>query len=147
MNRPDFNQLTEDTFDRIRKLNGTKGIEYSGHDDVLSDFKEVAAQLGVDPRVALMTYATKHWRAINSYCREGRVLSESIIGRIDDLILYSILLQAMIADDYHPSILSTTEHVPEESPPDTDALFKSILDDWLSSPHRILLRALREARG
>lgn len=99
MDRTEFNTLFDQTVERLRHLNATKGVEYSGHEDVLSDFKEVAEQMGITPRQALMVYATKHWRAINSYVREGKVLSEAIEGRIDDLILYSVLLQALIAEE------------------------------------------------
>jgi hypothetical protein len=85
----------EEQFDRIRELNSTKGVEYSGHADVLSDFREVAEAVGVTQEQALITYATKHWRAINAFVQTGAVKSEPIEGRLQDLILYSLLLIAM----------------------------------------------------
>lgn len=98
MDRPTFEQQLEASFQRLRDLNSTKGKEYSGDLDVLSDFKEVAAAIGITPEQALMTYMTKHWRAINSYVQHGAVLSEPIGGRIDDLILYGHLLHGLIQD-------------------------------------------------
>lgn len=99
MDRPTFEQRLENSFDRLRNLNNTKGKEYSGDADVLSDFKEVAAAVGITPAQALLTYMTKHWRAINSYAADSDLeLSEPISGRIDDLILYAHLLDALIAD-------------------------------------------------
>lgn len=98
MDRPTFETQTEETFQRLRDLNATKGKEYSGDDDVLSDFKDIAIAVGITPEQALITYATKHWRAINSYVQHGAVLSEPIAGRIDDLILYMHLLHGLIQD-------------------------------------------------
>lgn len=98
MDRPTFTKLLDQQFDRIRELNSTKGVEYSGHDDVLSDFRVVADQVGITPEQALITYATKHWRAINAYVQTGEVKSEPIQGRILDEILYMLLLLAMVED-------------------------------------------------
>jgi len=98
MERTQFNALMEKTFDRLRELNSTKGVEYSGHEDVLSDFRDVARAIGISPEQALMTYATKHWRAINHYAQAGKTLSEPIEGRIHDLQLYMQLLLAMVED-------------------------------------------------
>lgn len=102
MDRPTFEQRLEASFQRLRDLNSTKGKEYSGDEDVLADFKEVAAAIGITPEQALLTYMTKHWRAINSYVQRGRVLtaSEPIEGRIDDLILYGHLLHGLIVDGW-----------------------------------------------
>ena len=105
MERTKFNELMEKTFDRLRELNSTKGVEYSGHEDVLSDFREVARAIGISPEQALMTYATKHWRAINHYAQEGATLSEPIEGRIHDLQLYMQLLLAMVEDGKPPEAI------------------------------------------
>ena len=107
MDRPTFCHLLDSEFERIRELNATKGVEYSGHADVLSDFRAVAEATGVSQEQALMTYATKHWRAINSYAKLGEVKSEPIEGRVRDLILYMLLFLGMIDDDRHEFPLST----------------------------------------
>ena len=98
MNRETFNKLLEDQFDHIRQLSNSKGEEYAGSDDVLADFREVGKALGISPEVALLCYQSKHWRAINSYVQTGEVRSEPIEGRLQDLILYSLLLIAMDRD-------------------------------------------------
>lgn len=100
MDRPAFEAQLEASFQRLRDLNSTKGREYSGDADVLSDFREVAAAISITPEQALLTYMTKHWRAINSFVANGgtQQLAEPIGGRIDDLILYGHLLEALIQD-------------------------------------------------
>lgn len=97
MNRPRFQRFLDVQFERIKGLSGTKGKEYATDEDVHADFNEVATELGTSAEQALMTYALKHWRAIQHYVREGHVKSEPIEGRIDDLILYLILFRAMLA--------------------------------------------------
>lgn len=96
MERAEFNQIIKETFDSIEKLNSTKGREYAREEEVFADFTETATAVGITPDQALQTYATKHWRAIQSYAKREQVLSEPIEGRIDDLILYMILYKAMI---------------------------------------------------
>jgi hypothetical protein len=94
----------EKTFDTCRKVHQSKGIEYANDDtDQLANFKRIATNLGVDPYVPLLTYMTKHWDSINNFvkCATSDAVytsSEPIEGRVDDLILYAILLKCMIAE-------------------------------------------------
>lgn len=90
--------LQEDVFDQIRKIRETKGREYATDEDTLSDFKEVAVEAGVTPLQVWATYVKKHERAIDTFIREGAVKSESIEGRILDVIVYHFLLYGLIED-------------------------------------------------
>jgi len=98
MDQPTFVRLIERELGEILLLNQTKGIEYSGTFAVNKTVREIAESLGVEPTQALMTFATKHWQAINSYVRTGEVRSEPIQERIRDLQLYLLLLLALIED-------------------------------------------------
>lgn len=78
-----------------------KSLDYASEDDRLSDFKETAESIGITPEQVLMVFATKHWRAINTYIKNGcqDTRSEPIIGRIYDLQNYLDLLIALKEED------------------------------------------------
>lgn len=98
MDRTEFTGLIKTEFDRVLNLNETKGKEYAGEDNALSNFYRHASQLNVSPYIVWAVYAGKHWDAIESFCRTGTTLSEDIDGRIDDLILYLLLLRGLIGE-------------------------------------------------
>jgi len=98
MNRQEFTKIIEDTFESIKLLNITKGEEYSGEDDALANFKRTGKDQDLPVMKVWAVYAAKHYDAINFFIRNGKVLSEPIEGRIDDLILYLLLLKGLIAD-------------------------------------------------
>jgi hypothetical protein len=50
---------------------------------------------GVTPEQVWVVFFNKHLDAIKYYCRHGKVLSESLDERIDDAILYLLLLKAL----------------------------------------------------
>lgn len=99
MDRTEFLELLDKEFGEIRALNVTKGHDYAGDDDALSNFKTMAGQVGQTPEVVWAIYAAKHWSAIMTYCREGQVQSEPIEGRLRDVILYCFLLLGLIEED------------------------------------------------
>lgn len=101
MNRPEFQRMRAVTFGELEELNDRKGKDYAGDEDVLSNFKDAASQLGVEPEQVWAVYAHKHWSAIMAYCREGKVESEGIEGRIHDLMVYCLLLLGLV-DDRQP---------------------------------------------
>ena len=85
------------TTERLVDLTRTKGREYANSDDQLANFKRLGEQLGLSPEKVIMVYMTKHLDSIHSYVRNPEQdLSEPIDGRIDDAILYLILLKASI---------------------------------------------------
>lgn len=98
MNSGQLMYLAEETFERVRSLQRTKGKDYAGEDDALSNFKDAAAGLGVGPMTIWTVYAHKHWSAIVSFCKNGQTESEPIMGRIDDLITYLVLLKGLIVE-------------------------------------------------
>lgn len=107
MTPTDFFALFQDTNQKLQRITITKGVEYSGHGDKLSNFKRNALALDLEPTTVWHTYAAKHWDAVTSFCRETQrnkklpetaVLSEPIEGRIIDLILYLHLLMALVKE-------------------------------------------------
>lgn len=102
MNGSEFLQVLDQTFDRLTQLTTTKGAEYANSDDQLANFKRLSQRLGLSPEAVIMVYLSKHLDAIDSYIRTNRVHSEPIAGRIDDAILYLVLLKAQVAESQLP---------------------------------------------
>ena len=99
MQRQEFTEkIIVSTMSKILEINKTKGEEYSGANDVCKNFKRQAEMLDMDPKLVWAVYANKHWDAIMSHVKNGKVFSEPIEGRIDDAILYLLLYKALIKD-------------------------------------------------
>ena len=94
-------QLINLTFDNIRELNRTKGREYASDVDALANFKRRADELDLSPFQVWGIFFGKHSDAIYAYLRAGKTLSEPIEGRIDDAILYLLLLKGLILERTH----------------------------------------------
>jgi hypothetical protein len=85
------------TLERLIELTRSKGREYANSDDQLANFKRLSTQLGPSPAAIAYVYLAKHLDSIQSHIRSPeRDLSEPIAGRIDDAILYLILLKALL---------------------------------------------------
>jgi hypothetical protein len=100
-------EMTIEEFDKLfvtmceeeRDLLMRKGIEYSGKEDRLANFKKLANDLGLNPKQVLFVYLTKHLDSIRSYIKNGKVMSnESIEGRIADARNYLALLRGLIEE-------------------------------------------------
>jgi hypothetical protein len=98
MTRDEFLALLEEIHQEIVGLNKTKGHDYAGDEDALSNFKEMGRVADLPPERIWQVYAGKHWAAIMTYCKEGQVQSEPIEGRIKDLILYGYLLLGLVKE-------------------------------------------------
>lgn len=100
MDRGEFNDtIMLETFKRIKDLSDRKGQDYSGNGDVLTSFKSNATYLGMSPKAVWGVLVLKHWDALMTYVRTGKLESEGIDQRIDDIIVYMLLLKAMIAEE------------------------------------------------
>lgn len=101
MTNADFLVLVERTTKHLYELSASKGKEYTdGSADRLENFKSEAKNCGITELQIWSVYASKHYRSIQSYIRHGgKVFSnEPIEGRIDDLLLYLLLLKGLIVD-------------------------------------------------
>ena len=95
-----YEELVKKTVSNIQELSTLKGGEYAGDEDRLANFRRNAAALGLNMETVWAVYAAKHWDAIMQYVRDiqsgkSRVRLEPISGRLDDLIVYCILMKAM----------------------------------------------------
>lgn len=74
--------------------------EYAGGDDnALGNFERLASQLNLDRKTVLWVYCAKHLDGITAYLRGHKSQREDVRGRINDVIVYLILLRAMVEDD------------------------------------------------
>lgn len=104
MNQERFNALVESTMRDTLQLLVVKGGEYAGSEDRLANFKRGAALTGATPLQVAFIYASKHYDAIATFVRDNaageyRPRSESIGGRLDDLINYCVLMKAIIQEE------------------------------------------------
>ena len=101
MNHQTFKTVIDQTFERMYNLTASKGVEYSNSDDQLANFKRLGRELGLTPEAINLVFLTKHIDSIKHYVRNNgeQLLSEPIQGRIDDAILYLILLKSIIIEN------------------------------------------------
>jgi len=105
MNKAEFQGILDATSHTLDTLTESKGREYANSTDQLANFKRLSAQLGLTKEQVVMVYLSKHLDSIHSYVKNpSQDLSEPIDGRIDDAILYLVLLKACIRetdDDFY----------------------------------------------
>lgn len=108
MIRSELQDLMAKVFDEVRHINNTKGVEYATDRDALQNFKD-GLEFGITPYQNLMVALNKHYRSIQAFVKNGAVSSnEPIEGRINDLILYSILLRALVQESRDRRIVDAT---------------------------------------
>jgi hypothetical protein len=98
MDRKAFDTFRDKQYEIIAGINQTKGKDYAGNTDALANFKVIAKDLDMDPLKVWGVYASKHWSAVMTFIREGKVASEPIEGRLHDVILYCFLLLGLIEE-------------------------------------------------
>lgn len=99
-------QLTiiADAMKRAEKLFATKNAEYGDKADILANFRRLSDQQGVPMSTAWFFLAGKHIDTITQYVKDvrenkNRARSEPIRDRIDDMVVYSLLLLAIVAEE------------------------------------------------
>ena len=103
MNQEEFTALTESTIKQLQELLVVKGGEYADSKDRLANFKRGAQLTGVTPLQCAFIYASKHYDAIATFVRDAafgteRRRSESIEGRLDDLMNYCLLMKGLVRE-------------------------------------------------
>jgi hypothetical protein len=96
-----YAKLIDEVVANIKSLSALKGGEYAGDVDRLANFRRNGEKLELPMEVIWNVYCNKHWDAIQQYVLDikngkERTRAEPIEGRIDDAIVYLILLRAMV---------------------------------------------------
>lgn len=122
MNQQEFDEVVNSTIQDIQKLLTVKGGEYAGSEDRLGNFKRGAELTGVSPLQVLFIYLSKHYDAFATFVRDQasgteRTRSESITGRLDDIINYCILAKGLVRELEQRSGPSQVEKAPTNPAP------------------------------
>lgn len=105
MNTAEFTDSIDDLYKRLKSLTETKGEEYKRRDDnQFANFERGAVSLGLTREQVLMVYLSKHLDSVVTYVKDRaggqeKVYAEPISGRIDDAILYLLLLRGMTVEN------------------------------------------------
>ena len=89
-----LNVSSKDIWNTIEHIFKTKGVEYSGNEDALDNFKGAEKLIGVTPMQSLLNYKYKHLRSLESIVN-GIESVEGTLSRLADDIAYSVLGIAM----------------------------------------------------
>ena len=109
MNRPELIDITKKTFHSCLSLLANKGNEYTNENEsVFKVFEDCGNSCGVDTMVPIKLFMDKHYSSIANYIRRVQSgeqisaiddsLSESIDGRIQDMLNYLVMLEAYITE-------------------------------------------------
>ena len=108
MTASEYKQMRDEFLKATLELSDNKRIEYTegNHmDNVLWNFENSAKDVDSTPMKVLIIFLNKHLSSLKSYFRTGKEFSESIEGRIMDIINYLLLLVAMIRSEREKSDL------------------------------------------
>lgn len=98
--------IVADAIKRAEQLFTSKNSEYGDNGDILANFRRLAQQQDLPMSTVWMMLAGKHIDSIQQYVKDvrankGRNRTEPMSARIDDLIVYSILLLAIVNEEQH----------------------------------------------
>lgn len=99
-----FLKILGELNDKLHSLTATKGEEYKGgEDDQIGNFRRMSVKTGLLMEQVWQVFFHKHIDAIDTFVRDkaagkDRDRSEPIESRIDDAILYLVLLRAILRD-------------------------------------------------
>lgn len=93
----EFESMVPEWVSECAEIRRAKAADYASADDAFDNFRQAAGQLGLTSEQVWGVYASKHWSAIQAYCKdpEGET-SEPIAERIYDLINYLLLLRGEV---------------------------------------------------
>ncbi len=85
------------------KMGDTKNKSYAGQGDTLANFKRNAEALGLTKYQIWLVYFNKHIDSVNNAIKDNPSnpvdASESLTGRIIDIIVYSAILYCLLYED------------------------------------------------
>lgn len=99
-----FRETISELHKRLVDLTITKGEEYKRRDDEqFANFDRTGTELGLTREQVLLVFLAKHLNSVTTWVRDiaaGRKFdyAEPITGRIDDAILYLLILRGMVED-------------------------------------------------
>lgn len=106
-NKADVADIMEQVVHEISFLREAGQKEYAHDDDQpFRNFEDLSLELGIPREKILWVFAKKHIDGIVAYINGHHSQREPVEGRINDLIVYLILLRAMKAEkDGSPTVI------------------------------------------
>jgi hypothetical protein len=100
MTKDELAIVMESVFEECRGLRGAGQKEYAHRDEnAFANFERVAERLGITREQCLLVYMEKHLDGIHSYVQGHTSQRESVSGRINDMIVYGIILRGMVDEN------------------------------------------------
>lgn len=99
-------KITDDFFERCKRVLIDKGRDYSPNNDAFESFKID----GIEKEMVLWVFLNKHLKAIQSYIKRGATESEPVEMRILDAINYLAILFAMLMEQHENPKAHTPSH-------------------------------------
>lgn len=95
--KKDVAETMTKVFAECQKLRGHGQKEYAHEDDnALRNFESVGKYVGIEREKTLMVYLMKHVDGIAAFIKGHKSQREDVRGRINDGIVYLVLLRAML---------------------------------------------------
>ena len=92
-------EVMERVFDECRALRLAGAKEYAHREEnSFANFERVGESLGLSREAVLLVYLLKHIDGISAYVQGHRSQREDIRGRINDAIVYLLLLRGMVEE-------------------------------------------------
>lgn len=100
MTQAEFTTLMDNVYQELHLLRAAGQKEY-GHasDDAFDNFKRTGTRLGLEPEKVLWIFLEKHLDGICSWLKGHKSQRENVRGRINDAIVYLLLLRGMVEEN------------------------------------------------
>lgn len=99
MTQEQMRSIMENVFEECRELRGAGQLEYAHkNENAFANFERAGKDLDLPREKVLWVFAMKHRDGIASYLKGHTSQREDVRGRINDLIVYLVLLRGMIED-------------------------------------------------
>lgn len=98
--KSDMQKVMDLVFQECGGLREAGQAEYA-HDNsnAFANFERTAAEVGIDRKLVLWIFAMKHKDGIASFLKGHESQREDVFGRVNDMIVYLILLRGMIMQE------------------------------------------------
>lgn len=110
MTTREFMEFFAKRYEELYKTTEAAQREYADPANVFDNFDRLASDLNLDRKKVLYVYMKKHLDAIRNFLNDpSRNVREPIHKRIGDVIVYLMILDAMIQDEFTNKVGQVTE--------------------------------------
>ncbi len=100
MDTKQFDQLVDAVHKECKRILATKGKDYTPDEsDRLSQFKEIAKEVGITPRQVIGVLLAKHRKSVYKVIRGETLMAEQLDQKVVDDINYLCFLLAQVSEE------------------------------------------------